>query len=63
MCPYGTVPIRRTLDTDVKRASSLERFGQKKPHMSIHSKVYNGDNYTETKEALITPSNTHDVSF
>lgn len=28
-CPEGTVPIRRTTEKDVLRASSLRRFGRK----------------------------------
>ncbi|KAK1268518.1 hypothetical protein QJS04_geneDACA005082 [Acorus gramineus] len=28
-CPEGTVPIRRTTETDVLRASSIKRFGRK----------------------------------
>lgn len=29
-CPEGTVPIRRTLESDVLRASSIPRFGRKR---------------------------------
>lgn len=28
-CPEGTVPIRRTTEKDVMRASTLQRFGRK----------------------------------
>ena len=28
-CPEGTVPIRRTTEQDVLRASSVRRFGRK----------------------------------
>lgn len=28
-CPEGTVPIRRTTEKDVMRASTLQRFGKK----------------------------------
>lgn len=28
-CPEGTVPIRRTTEKDVLRASSVKRFGRK----------------------------------
>lgn len=28
-CPEGTVPIRRTTEKDILRASSLKRFGRK----------------------------------
>ncbi|KAK4253613.1 hypothetical protein QN277_010263 [Acacia crassicarpa] len=30
-CPEGTVPIRRTREEDILRASSLQRFGKKNP--------------------------------
>lgn len=29
-CPDGTIPIRRTKEDDILRASSIERFGQKR---------------------------------
>ena len=29
VCPEGTIPIRRTTENDVLRASSLKRFGRK----------------------------------
>ncbi|XP_038698969.1 uncharacterized protein LOC119996414 [Tripterygium wilfordii] len=31
-CPQGTVPIRRITEEDILRASSIERFGMKKPY-------------------------------
>jgi hypothetical protein len=33
-CPEGTIPIRRTKEEDVLRASSVESYGRKK-HLSI----------------------------
>lgn len=30
-CPQGTVPIRRTLKSDLLRAQSLESFGRRRP--------------------------------
>ncbi|KAJ6964196.1 hypothetical protein NC652_002465 [Populus alba x Populus x berolinensis] len=35
-CPEGTIPIRRTKKDDVLRASSVERFGKKKPAKIPH---------------------------
>jgi hypothetical protein len=35
-CPEGTIPIRRTKKEDVLRASSVERFGKKKPTKIPH---------------------------
>ena len=29
-CPHGTIPIRRTKEEDVLRASSVKRYGRKK---------------------------------
>lgn len=34
MCPEDTIPIRRTKEDDVLRASSVKRYGKKK-HRSI----------------------------
>ncbi|XP_038723189.1 uncharacterized protein LOC120014982 isoform X2 [Tripterygium wilfordii] len=31
-CPQGTVPIRRITEEDILRASSIERFGMKRPN-------------------------------
>jgi len=28
-CPEGTIPIRRTTEEDILRASSIKRFGRK----------------------------------
>ncbi|EEF30664.1 conserved hypothetical protein [Ricinus communis] len=33
-CPEGTVPVRRTKEEDILRASSVQRFGKKK-HLSV----------------------------
>lgn len=35
-CPEGTIPIRRTTEKDVLRASSLKRFGRKIPRGVRH---------------------------
>ncbi|CAO2142530.1 unnamed protein product [Urochloa humidicola] len=42
-CPENTVPIRRTREEDVLRASSVERYGKKRPDAS----VTNGHQYAE----------------
>ncbi|CAN6373211.1 unnamed protein product [Urochloa humidicola] len=42
-CPENTVPIRRTREEDVLRASSVERYGKKAPDAS----VTNGHQYAE----------------
>ncbi|CAL4990184.1 unnamed protein product [Urochloa decumbens] len=34
-CPENTVPIRRTREEDVLRASSVERYGKKRPDSSV----------------------------
>ncbi|XP_038721956.1 uncharacterized protein LOC120014107 [Tripterygium wilfordii] len=31
-CPEGTIPIKRVTEEDILRASSVRRFGMKKPH-------------------------------
>lgn len=44
-CPEGTIPIRRTTEKDVMRASTFQRFGRK----------------TITSERRDTMSNDHEV--
>lgn len=34
-CPEGTVPIRRTTEKDILRASSVQRFGRKLPRRHV----------------------------
>jgi len=34
-CPEGTIPIRRTREEDILRASSVRRFGMKKTLNSV----------------------------
>ncbi|KAI3785791.1 hypothetical protein L1987_44916 [Smallanthus sonchifolius] len=41
-CPQGTVPIRRTTETDVLRASSLKRFGRKIARRVRHDTMSGG---------------------
>ncbi|XP_076960512.1 protein neprosin-like [Bidens hawaiensis] len=41
-CPEGTVPIRRTTQTDVLRASSLKRFGRKTIRRVRHGTMSSG---------------------
>lgn len=36
-CPEGTVPIRRTLEEDVLRASSIQRFGRKSRRPAVRA--------------------------
>ncbi|XP_038698979.1 uncharacterized protein LOC119996421 [Tripterygium wilfordii] len=36
-CPQGTIPIRRISKEDILRASSIERFGMKKPNTIPHT--------------------------
>ncbi|BFG32518.1 hypothetical protein CerSpe_187910 [Prunus speciosa] len=61
-CPQGTVPIRRTADKDILRASSIRRFGRK-PRRSVrrdssgsgheHAVVFvNGDQYYGAKASI-----------
>ncbi|GMN45965.1 hypothetical protein TIFTF001_015136 [Ficus carica] len=61
-CPEGTIPIRRTSDKDILRASSLSRFGRK-PRRNVrrdssgtgheHAVVFvNGDQYYGAKASL-----------
>ncbi|XP_048229346.1 uncharacterized protein LOC8278921 isoform X2 [Ricinus communis] len=61
-CPEGTVPIRRTTDKDVLRASSMRRFGRKlRRHVRRdstgtgheHAVVFvNGDQYYGAKASI-----------
>ncbi|KAL1323367.1 hypothetical protein AAHE18_13G011500 [Arachis hypogaea] len=57
-CPNGTIPIRRTKEEDVLRASSIRRFGRKPSHVRRdsthngheHAVVFvNGDQYYGAK--------------
>ncbi|KAL6174918.1 hypothetical protein ACLB2K_051563 [Fragaria x ananassa] len=62
-CPEGTVPIRRTTEKDILRASSVQRFGRKLPRRHVrrdssgsgheHAVVFvNGDQYYGAKASI-----------
>ncbi|KAB2054835.1 hypothetical protein ERO13_A12G272700v2 [Gossypium hirsutum] len=60
-CPKGTVPIRRTTEQDILRASSLRRYGRIRRHVRRDSTGYghehavvfeNGDQYYGAKASL-----------
>ena len=40
-CPEGTIPIRRTKEEDLLKASSLANFGRKKYHTIPHAQNKN----------------------
>ncbi|XP_044949932.1 uncharacterized protein LOC123399598 [Hordeum vulgare subsp. vulgare] len=48
-CPENTIPIRRTNEEDVLRASSIRRFGKKMPRSFPH---FNPTNDTDTPNVL-----------
>uniref|UniRef100_A0A453MJJ5 Neprosin activation peptide domain-containing protein n=1 Tax=Aegilops tauschii subsp. strangulata TaxID=200361 RepID=A0A453MJJ5_AEGTS len=49
MCPENTIPIRRTKEEDLLRASSIRRFGKKMPRSIPH---LNPTNDTDTPNIL-----------
>ncbi|KAH1075558.1 hypothetical protein J1N35_027886 [Gossypium stocksii] len=60
-CPKGTVPIRRTTEQDILRASSVRRYGRIRSHVRRDSTGYghehavvfeNGDQYYGAKASL-----------
>ncbi|KAI4336190.1 hypothetical protein L6164_014746 [Bauhinia variegata] len=60
-CPEGTVPIRRTTEEDILRASSIRRFGRKPRHVRRdstgsgheHAVVFvNGEQYYGAKASI-----------
>ncbi|KAA3459688.1 carboxyl-terminal peptidase [Gossypium australe] len=60
-CPKGTVPIRRTTEQDILRASSVRRYGRIRGHVRRDSTGYghehavvfeNGDQYYGAKASL-----------
>ncbi|XVE57179.1 hypothetical protein DITRI_Ditri04bG0071100 [Diplodiscus trichospermus] len=60
-CPEGTVPIRRTTEKDILRASSVRRYGRRRRHVRRdstgngheHAVVFvNGDQYYGAKASL-----------
>ncbi|XP_020227142.1 uncharacterized protein LOC109808517 [Cajanus cajan] len=73
-CPEGTVPIRRTTEEDILRASSIRRFGRKPRHVRRdssgsgheHAVVFvNGDQYYGAKAGINVwaPSVTDEFEF
>ncbi|XP_027331039.1 uncharacterized protein LOC113846697 [Abrus precatorius] len=73
-CPEGTVPIRRTTEEDILRASSIRGFGRKPRHVRRdstgtgheHAVVFvNGDQYYGAKASINvwTPSVTDPYEF
>ncbi|GMQ10029.1 hypothetical protein CsSME_00053192 [Camellia sinensis var. sinensis] len=60
-CPEGTIPIRRTTETDVLRANSIKKFGRKLPRVRHdtmssdheHAVAYvNGEEYYGAKASI-----------
>lgn len=59
-CPEGTVPIRRTTEQDMLRASSFRRFGRK---LRRHVRRDTNSNGHEVRVLKRTKQNTAEISF
>lgn len=58
-CPEGTIPIRRTTEQDMLRASSFRRFGRKLGHVRRDT----NSNDHEVITLKRTKHNTAEISF
>lgn len=62
-CPEGTIPIRRTREEDILRASSVRRFGMKKTLNRVRRDTSGNGHEVYYLRAIIESNTNSDILF